>query len=254
MISARGRARAVAVGGQAVAGVRGPVRGHGLPLDLQQAALGLVLDLQGHVLDPEALAEHVAHLAPAGVAVVAGRDQQVGRQGGEAGGHLPQVQVVDLDHALSAAAMAWPTSSGSRPAGGGLQQHAPGVPQQHPRAAQHQRADHQRGDGVGAVEAEGEHRAAGGHRARSSRRGRPARAGGRPRGSGSGAPSGPAARRRPRSPRRRRRPRPAPRAPSTASGSVRRRTASTPIRTPKASSSAPLTWAERTSARPVPKV
>ena len=58
-----------------------------------------VIDLERRVGDRESLAEHRLELAAAGVAVVAGRDLDVRGECGEAGGDLPDVQVVDLDDA-----------------------------------------------------------------------------------------------------------------------------------------------------------
>ena len=48
---------------------------------------------------PKRSCEQLLELAPDAVAVVAGRDEHVGGERGEAGGHLPHVEVVDLDHA-----------------------------------------------------------------------------------------------------------------------------------------------------------
>src|SRR5215218_10974873 len=70
-------------------------------LDLEQPprVLVLVLDLQRRVADREALLEEVLEPAPDPVAVVPRGDEHVGGEGGEAGGHLPDVQIVDLDNA-----------------------------------------------------------------------------------------------------------------------------------------------------------
>ena len=66
------------------------------------AATRLVVDLQRRVADPEALAQQRLQLAPAPVAVVVGRDDDVRGERREARRDLPDVQVVDLDDALAA--------------------------------------------------------------------------------------------------------------------------------------------------------
>ena len=76
-----------------------------------------MVDLQRRVADAEALAQQLLQLAPAAVAVVVGRDDDVRGERREARRDLPDVQVVDLDDALAATASAIPTSSGSMPCG-----------------------------------------------------------------------------------------------------------------------------------------
>src|SRR5215210_4174823 len=69
----------------------------GLRVDLEQRVRVLVLDLQRGVVDGEALVEQPLELVADAVAVVAGRDQDMGRERREPRGHLPDVEVVDLD-------------------------------------------------------------------------------------------------------------------------------------------------------------
>ena len=140
------------------AGLGASRRLSGRALDLQQAAVRLarVVDLERRVLDAEALAEHRGELAAARVAVVVGRHQHVRGERDEARGHLPDVQVVDLDDAGSAGHRA-ADDLRVRAARGRLEQHAAGVAHEAPAAPQHQRRDAQRGDPVGGVEAPGEH-------------------------------------------------------------------------------------------------
>src|SRR4051794_29606198 len=56
------------------------------------------LDLEGAVLDAESIADEVGQLAPVGLRVAARAHGDVSRQRRHARGHLPHVQVVDLDH------------------------------------------------------------------------------------------------------------------------------------------------------------
>jgi hypothetical protein len=56
----------------------------------------LVVDLQRRMVDPEATLEHGLELTPDRVAVVAVVDEDVCRERGEAGGDLPDVQIVDV--------------------------------------------------------------------------------------------------------------------------------------------------------------
>src|SRR5919206_4773294 len=67
--------------------------------DAQQFLTGRVIDLQRRVPDAEAFLDEALQLAPAGMAVVAGSDEDVRGQRGEARRHLPDVQVVHLDDA-----------------------------------------------------------------------------------------------------------------------------------------------------------
>ena len=59
----------------------------------------LVIHLQRRVVDPEAVVQELLELAPAAVAVVPRPHQHMRGQRREAGGDLPDVQVVDLDDA-----------------------------------------------------------------------------------------------------------------------------------------------------------
>ncbi len=69
-------------------------------LDLQRwLRRRLVIDLEGRVVNAEALADERLQLPAALMAIVAGRDHDVGRKRREARGHLPDVQVVHLHHA-----------------------------------------------------------------------------------------------------------------------------------------------------------
>ena len=88
-----------------------------------------------------------------------GADGHVRRDSWEAGGDLPHVQVVHLDHVVLRR---------QRPADllrvevarGRLEQHAPGLAQQPDARAQHQRGHHQRRDAIRAREAGDEHHGA----------------------------------------------------------------------------------------------
>src|SRR5271166_1269927 len=66
--------------------------------DLQQLT-ALVIDLEGRVVQAEALVQHPLELAARGMAVAIRRDEHMGRQGREAARHLPHAQVVDLGDA-----------------------------------------------------------------------------------------------------------------------------------------------------------
>ncbi len=89
----------------------------------------VVIDLQGGVRDPEALVQQLLQLLPDLVAVVAGPDQDVGRQGGEARGDLPHVQVVDVgDARMAGEALA--DLAGLHPNGGGFEEDPARVAQQ----------------------------------------------------------------------------------------------------------------------------
>src|SRR3954454_4654931 len=59
-----------------------------------------VLDLQGRVVESEALPEHHLEIAPNSVAVAFGRDEHVRGKRGEAAGDRPHVQVVHLDDVI----------------------------------------------------------------------------------------------------------------------------------------------------------
>src|SRR5438105_2978203 len=58
-----------------------------------------MVDLKGDVAQAEPLLEHLLERPSSLVAVIAGPHHDVCRQCRKAGGHLPYVQVVDLDHA-----------------------------------------------------------------------------------------------------------------------------------------------------------
>ena len=98
------------------------------------------------------------------MAVVPRRHEHVGGERGEPRGHLPDVQVVDLDHARMAR-QRLPDRVGVEVARGALEQHEPALAQQAPGGAQHQRRDDERGDRVGLAEAGGEDDRAGDRRA-----------------------------------------------------------------------------------------
>ncbi len=124
-------------------------------LDLQRLLRrGLMVDLQRRVADTEPLGDHALQDAAQLVAVIAGPDDDVRRQRREARGHLPHVQVVDLDHA---------GVGGQRPAdlvgvdagGRRLHEHPPGLLEQPVGGVQQEGGDEQRGDRVGAIEAGG---------------------------------------------------------------------------------------------------
>jgi len=62
--------------------------------DRHQLIRARVVDLEGGVVDAEPLVDHLLELAPDAVAVISRCHQHVCRQRGEAGGDLPDVQVV----------------------------------------------------------------------------------------------------------------------------------------------------------------
>ena len=103
-------------------------------------------------VDAEALAQQLRELAAVRLRVAAGAHRHVRRDRREAGGDLPHVQVVHLDHVVL---------RGQRVADllrvevarGGLEQDAAGVAQQPVARAQHQRGHDQRRDAVRAREA-----------------------------------------------------------------------------------------------------
>ena len=64
---------------------------------LDEAAFAGVVDLERRVLDSELVVEQSLELAAATVAVLAGSNQNVRRQGGKAGRDRPHVEVVHLD-------------------------------------------------------------------------------------------------------------------------------------------------------------
>src|SRR5262249_62213958 len=67
----------------------------GRQLDLEQS-LVWVIDLEGRVLQPEALVQHRLHVAACEVAVALGCDEHVRREGGKAARDFPHVQIVYL--------------------------------------------------------------------------------------------------------------------------------------------------------------
>src|SRR5260370_11091511 len=107
-------------------GARGPPGGSasrsGWALLYREETSGLVVvDLQGRVSDPETVIQQLLQLFPDLVAVVAGADEDVGRQGGEARGDLPHVQVVDVgDARVGDEALA--DLAGLHPDGGGFEE------------------------------------------------------------------------------------------------------------------------------------
>ena len=117
------------------------------------SSLGVaMLDLQGRVVDLEPLVDLVLEREPFAVAVGLGVDQHVGGKRREARGDLPDVQVVDLDHARHrdhrVADLVRVESAGSR-----LEEDAARLPEQAVGGVEHDRGDDQRGDPVGLVEA-----------------------------------------------------------------------------------------------------
>ena len=111
-------------------------------------ALRLVLDLERRVVDAELALDQLGELEPGAVAVGVALDGDVGGEGRELGGDLPDVQVVDLDHArLLGHAPADPLRVD--PLRRGLEEDPAGVAQQAEGGAQHQPGDQQRGDRVG---------------------------------------------------------------------------------------------------------
>ena len=81
-----------------------------------------VIDLQGRVVEAEALTQQRLHVAPGGVAVAVGADEHVRRERGEATGDFPHVQVVHLDDAR-ALHQCRADRIGVEARGGGLEQH-----------------------------------------------------------------------------------------------------------------------------------
>src|SRR5438552_16556117 len=74
-----------------------PMRGRGLrAAESEEPPLAFVVDLERGVLDPEAAFDEHLELAPDGVAVVAGTDEDVRGESGEAGADRPHVEVVDV--------------------------------------------------------------------------------------------------------------------------------------------------------------
>src|SRR6476659_10272961 len=111
-----------------------------------------MLDLDGRVVDVEFTLDQLGQLEAGSVTVGILADGDVGGKGGEFGGDLPDVQVVDLDDArLFGHHAADPV--GVELLGRGLEEDPPRVTQQPDRRAQHQAGNQQRGDRVGAVEA-----------------------------------------------------------------------------------------------------
>ena len=125
-----------------------------------------MIDLQGHVVDAEALAEDALEVPAHRVAVVAGPDEHVRGERGEARGDLPHVEVVDLDDSGLGGHRAT-DRLGIHALGRRLEQDAPRIAQQAPAGAEHERRDEQRRDAVGAIEpGEDDHRAGGRRRER----------------------------------------------------------------------------------------
>ena len=112
-----------------------------------------VVDLEGRVVDPEALVQLVLELQPDRVAVGVLVDGDVGRERREAGRDLPDVQVVDLVDARVTPPSRGRSRPGRGPAGAASRKTRPGLPQQPVGGVEHDRGDDQRGDSVGLVEA-----------------------------------------------------------------------------------------------------
>ena len=111
-----------------------------------------MLDLERRVVDAELALEQLRQLEPGAVAVGVRLDDDVGGEGRELGGDLPDVQVVDLD---DAGLLGHPPADpvGVEALRRGLEEDPAGVAQQAVGGAQHQSGDQQRGDRVGPVEA-----------------------------------------------------------------------------------------------------
>ena len=81
------------------------------------------------------------------------RHEHVRGQRWKAGGHLPDVQVVDLDGRRRAPIISSPDLLGVEAARRGLEEDPAGVAQQAVGGAQHHRGDEERGDRVSALAA-----------------------------------------------------------------------------------------------------
>src|SRR5215211_1305180 len=94
-----------------------------------------VVDLEGGMGDAVLAGEEFFEFAPAGVAVFVATDEDVGGEGGEAGGDSPDVEVVDLDHAFGGC---HPPADffGVQAAGRRFEQDVGGVSEKLPGAAQ----------------------------------------------------------------------------------------------------------------------
>ena len=128
--------------------------------DVEQAAAGLVLDLERGVLEPEALGQQQLQLGAARVAVGSGGTSTCAESAGK-----PDVTSQTWRSCTSrtpgCAASAWPIASGSRPRGAASSSTPVGLAEQADARADHERGDEQRDDGVGALEAGGHHEQAG---------------------------------------------------------------------------------------------
>jgi len=104
------------------------------------------------VVNVELVVQEALELLPPAMAVVSRSDEDMGRQGGKAGGHLPDVEVVDLEDPRQRGHRA-PDALGLEPLGRGLEQDAARVTQEPVGGADHDRGHEQSGDAVGADEA-----------------------------------------------------------------------------------------------------
>src|SRR5829696_993979 len=106
-----------------------------------------VVDLEGSVGDAVLLGEEVFEVAAPGVAVFATADEDVGREGREAGGDRPYVKVVYLHDAFRADHLA-AYLSGVYPAGGCFEENVRRVSEEGPGAHEDQSPYRDAGEGV----------------------------------------------------------------------------------------------------------
>ena len=156
---------------------------------------------------PKRVAEQRLQLAPARVAVLVGRDDDVGGDGREAGRDLPDVQVVDLDDARVRGERACRSRCGSTPCGEASSSTREASRSRRQPERDHEPGDDERGDAVELADAGDDDEHAGDDRGDRARRGRRARGPSRPRRSGCAArpATAPTRRRRSRARRPRRR-------------------------------------------------
>src|SRR5579859_1513787 len=119
-----------------------------------------VIDLQGGVLQAEALLEQPLQPPPRVVAVGLGLDEHVCRERREAARHRPHVQVVYLDDVVCAGERAR-HRIGIDARRCRLEEDAPRVAQERPARAEHEGCDDEAGKRVEAAPARGEHEPAG---------------------------------------------------------------------------------------------
>src|SRR5215210_4715722 len=106
-----------------------------------------VVDLEGGVGDAVLPGEELFEFAPAGVAVFLPADEDVGGEGRKSRGDGPDVEVVDLDYALSRRHLS-ADFPGVQAAGRRLEQDVGRVPEERPGAAQDQEPDGDADQGV----------------------------------------------------------------------------------------------------------